>query len=70
MAILPSFTMETIYEFVVAQLAISIGIYPMLNLTEAQKEAMDRVGMPSDPQLHKTIYTHSIECLIMGLSKR
>jgi len=70
MDILPSFTMETMYEFLFSQLALSIGTCPMLNLTEVQKEAMDTVGMVSDPQFYKTIYSNSVEYLIQGLSKK
>lgn len=69
-ALMPSFNLKTMYEFLFAQLALAIGTYPMLNLTEAQKEAMDTVGMASDPQFFKTIYSHSIECLIQGFSKK
>ena len=70
MDLLPSFTMETMYEFLFSQLALSIGTYPMLNLTEAQKEAMDTVGMVSDSQFFKTIYSNSVEYLIQGLSNK
>ena len=70
MGALPLFTMETLYEFLFAQLAMAIGTYPMLNLTEAQKEAMDTVGMNSDPQFYKTIYSNSIESLIEGVLKK
>jgi hypothetical protein len=66
MDILPSITQETMYQFLFAQLAMAIGTYPMLNLTEAQKEAMDTVGMISDPQFFRTIYSRSIEYLIQG----
>ena len=68
--ILPSFTMETVYEFLITQMALSIGTYPMLNLTGAQKEAMNTVGMVSDPQFFKTIYSNSVEYLIEGLLKK
>jgi hypothetical protein len=68
MAIMPFFTLETTIEFLFAQLALAIGMYPMFNLTRAQKEAMDAVGMTSDPQFFKSIYSNSIESLIQGLS--
>jgi len=70
MDILPSFTLESMFEFLFAQLAMAIGAYPMLNLTEAQKEAMDTVGMASDPGFYKAIYTNSIQYLIQGLSQK
>ena len=70
MDIMPSFTLETMYEFLFSQLALAIGTYPMLNLTEAQKEAMDTVGMISDLQFYKTVYSNSIEYLIQGLLKK
>jgi AcrR family transcriptional regulator len=61
---------ETLYEFLFAQLAMAIGTYPMLNLTHSQKQAMETVGMTTDPQFYGDIYARSIESLIDGLSKR
>ena len=67
MDIMPFFTLETVVEFIFSQLALAIGTYPMLNLTDAQKEAMDTVGLTSDPQYFKSIYSNSIEYLLKGL---
>ena len=67
--VLPAFTMEALYEFLFAQLAMAIGTYPMLNLTDSQKEAMETVGMNTDPQFYEAIYCHSIKSLIAGLAK-
>jgi AcrR family transcriptional regulator len=66
---LPVFTLDTLYEFLFAQLAMAIGTCPMFTLSQSQKEAMERVGMTTDPRFYRRIYVRSIEHIIEGLSK-
>ena len=69
LAALPVFDVNTLYEFLLVQLAMAIGTYPMLNLSESQKKAMDTVGITTDPLFYRRIYARSIEHIIEGLSK-
>ncbi|OHD08578.1 MAG: hypothetical protein A2086_13045 [Spirochaetes bacterium GWD1_27_9] len=65
----PSVSLDDGTEFSFSLFALSIGIYPMLNLTENQKKAMELTGMNSDYQYYKNIYIKSIESLLQPLIK-
>lgn len=53
-------------DFLFAQSFMAIGTYPMLELTQKQKEAMETVGMDTNPQYFKIIFTKSIHSLLLG----
>ena len=54
-------------EFLFAQSFMAIGTYPMLELTPKQKQAMETVGMDTNPQYFKRIFTSSIHALLKGV---
>ena len=65
---LPFPSAEAAAEFLFAHSSLAIGMYPMLNLTAKQKEAMAAVDMVSEPDYFQAILTHSIESLLRGLT--
>ena len=56
-------------EFISVQTALAIGAFPMINLTEKQKEAMQQAGMPMDEAYFRGVLQHAVEMLLMGLGK-
>ena len=64
---LPALTPEKASEFLQASLSLSIGIHPLMDLTEKQKEAMTKVGMPYSAAQYQAVWEHSIESLLRGL---
>jgi hypothetical protein len=66
--ILPFKTADAAVEFMVVQVSLAGGMYPMLNLTPKQEEAMDIVGMISDPDYYREMLCGSTESLLRGLT--
>ena len=66
---LPFPSIESATDFLFAQSFLAIGTYPMLELTSKQKQAMETVGMNTNPQYFKAIFTKSIHSLLMGVLK-
>ncbi len=50
-----------------AQLSLTIGSYPMFNLTDKQKKAMKNSNMPAENNFYKEIYENSIRILFKGI---
>lgn len=66
---LPFLSIESATEFLYAQSFLAIGTYPMLELTSKQKQAMETVGMDTNPEYFKAIFTKSILSLLKGQMK-
>ena len=62
-------TPEAVSEFISVQTALAIGAFPMINLTEKQKEAMQQAGMPMDEAYFRGVLQHAVEMLLLGLGK-
>ena len=58
---------EAAREFLVTFIAIAIGIYPSMNPTSKQLQAMEIVKMNITPEFHKAAFIHSIESILNGL---
>jgi AcrR family transcriptional regulator len=67
---LPFKSPEAAAEFVFAHTSLAIGMYPLMNLSPQQKQAMDTVGMVSDPEYFRGILLNSIESLLCGLTEQ
>lgn len=67
---LPFPSIEAATNFLLVQLSLSIGAYPMIDLTEKQRIAMNNVGMVSDPQYFKDIFISAITYMLEGLIKK
>jgi TetR/AcrR family transcriptional regulator len=65
--ILPFSSVDLAMEFLYAQSALAIGMYPMLDLTPRQIGAMQAAGMDTNPAYFKDVLLHSIELLLHGL---
>jgi AcrR family transcriptional regulator len=59
----PDKTSDTILEFIYAQFALSIGMYPMLNLSENQIAAMKAIGSMTEPDFHKNLFIKAVKAL-------
>jgi AcrR family transcriptional regulator len=66
---LPFLSIESATEFLYTQSFLAIGTYPMLELTSKQKQAMETVGMDTNPEYFKAIFTKSIHSLLKGQMK-
>ena len=65
--VIPFSTSEASVEFVFTQSYLTIGAYPMLDLTSKQKQAMGAIGMETNPETFKGILIHATESLLRGL---
>jgi len=65
--IFPSLTPETAVEFLFAFISLGIGMYPMMNLTEKQHLAMEKVDMVFAREYYKGIFTKSVRLILQGL---
>jgi AcrR family transcriptional regulator len=65
---LPFSSSEASVEFVFAQSYLTIGAYPMLDLTSKQKEAMGAIGMDTNPEYYRERLVHATELLLEGLT--
>jgi len=68
--VLPFPTIDTAAEFLTAQSYLVIGAYPILNLTQKQKDAMQAIGEETNPEYYKDMLTRSIEILLNGYISR
>jgi AcrR family transcriptional regulator len=66
--ILPFPSVEAAAEFLSAQSYLAIGAFPMMNLTQKQKEAMQVIGEEIDPAYYRERLWHSIELLLRGFT--
>ena len=60
----PFLTPDTAFEFLFAQLSLAIGAYPMMDLTEKQRDAMCAVGLDTDPNRYRTMMCRSVASLL------
>jgi len=60
----PSF--EDAAEFLTVQSYLAIGTFPMMNLTQKQKEAMQTIGEETDPGYYQEKLIHATELLLQG----
>ena len=67
--VLPFASLEAVSEFLTTQTALTLGSYPMINLAPKQKQAMDTVGMDSNPETFKGMLIHATESLLRGLAE-
>jgi AcrR family transcriptional regulator len=66
--VLPFKSPDAAAEFLYAQSALAIGVYPMIDLTPKQKEALKIARLDSHPIDFKEMFTRSIESLLLGLT--
>lgn len=59
-------SIESAAEFISTQSYLVIGTYPMMNLTQKQKQAMQAVGEETSPEYYKDVLIRSIEILLDG----
>jgi AcrR family transcriptional regulator len=64
--ILPFSSTQNAAEFLQMQTSLTIGAYPLIDLTPKQKTAMDNVGMISDAAYAKELLIKSIAYLLEG----
>ena len=67
---IPFPSVEAAGDFLTTQSYLAMGAYPMMNLTSKQKEAMQAIGMDTNPDYYKQKLVHSIESLLEGLIER
>jgi AcrR family transcriptional regulator len=67
---LPFKSADAAAEFVMSETSLAIGMHPLMNLSPQQKQAMDTVGMTSDPEYFRGILLNSIESLLRGLTEK
>jgi len=67
---LPFSSVETAADFLTAQSSLAIGTYHMLDLTPKQKEAMQAIGMDTNPEYSRQKLVHAIELLLQGLTEQ
>lgn len=60
----PALTPEKAGEFLQASLSLSIGMYPLLDMTEKQIEAIQTVGMTHSAKGYQTIWVNSVAALL------
>lgn len=65
--IFPDLTAETAVEFLFAFISLGIGMYPMMNLTEKQHMAMEKVDMVFASEYYKAIFVKSVQLILQGL---
>jgi TetR/AcrR family transcriptional regulator len=65
---LPFPSIEAAAEFVFIQSSLTIGSYPMLDLTSKQIKAMQTIGMTTNPEYYRQRLVHAIELLLQGLT--
>jgi AcrR family transcriptional regulator len=66
--VLPFTALEAIGEFLNTQTALTLGSYPVIDLAPRQKEAMEAVGMDTNPEVYKDMLIHATESLVQGLT--
>jgi len=66
---LPFPSVEVADEFLTAQSYLVIGAYPMMNLTQKQKEAMQAIGMETNPENYRRRLVNATELLLQGLTR-
>lgn len=65
----PALTPEKANEFLQASLSLSIGIYPLLDMTEKQIEAMQTVGMTHSAEGYQMIWVNSVAALLKNVMR-
>ncbi|MBT7188646.1 MAG: TetR family transcriptional regulator [Anaerolineae bacterium] len=66
--ILPFMIADKAMEFMYASLSLVTGVYPLMDLTPKQKEAMQIVGMEMSPEMVVSMLESSTLSLLKGLS--
>ena len=64
---LPFPSVEAAAEFLTTQSHLSIGTFPMMNLTKKQQEAMQVIGEETDPEYYRARLIHATELLLKGM---
>ena len=64
--VLPFPSVEVAAEFIFAQSSLAIGAYPMMGLTQKQKEAMQAIGLETSPEYYRERLVHALELLLRG----
>jgi len=63
---LPFPSVEAAAEFLSTLSSLVTGSYPMLDLTQKQKDAMAAIGMETNPEFYKGRLVHGTELLLQG----
>lgn len=63
---LPFPSVEAAAEYLSAQSYLAIGAFPMMNLTQKQKEAMQAIGEETSPEFYRERLVHASELLLKG----
>jgi TetR/AcrR family transcriptional regulator len=66
--VLPFPSIEAAAEFLYMQSYLIIGTYPMMELTSKQKQAMQAIGMTTDPEHYRKSLVNAIKILLRGLT--
>jgi len=66
---LPFTSVEVAAEFLSAQSYLAIGAFPMMNLTQKQKEAMQSIGENINPEYYRDRLVHATELLLRGMTE-
>lgn len=64
---LPFPNREAAVRFLIAQIALVIGAYPMWNVTTKQKIAMEAAGMETSSAYYRDICREGIQSLLLGI---
>ena len=64
---LPFPSPEAAMEFLYASISLTIGIYPLMNLSAKQREAMEAVGAEMPPEMAKAMLENSTLSLLKGI---
>jgi len=64
---LPFPSLEAAMEFLYASISLAIGIYPLMNLSTKQKEAMDVVGEEMSPEMAMAMLENATLSLLKGI---
>lgn len=65
---LPFPSVEAAAEFLSTQSYLAIGTFPMLNLTQKQKEAMQAIGEETNPEYYRQRLIYAVELLLKGFT--
>jgi len=63
----PALSPETAIEFLFSFISLGVGMYPMMNLTEKQHQAMEEVDMVFAREYYKAIFVKSVRLILKGL---
>jgi AcrR family transcriptional regulator len=64
LAMFPDRAPGDVLDFIYAQFSLSIGIYPMLNMSENQMEAIKRAGSAIDQAYYRKVFVNAMESLV------